>query len=156
LTELGVDDDAPAKVEGPLAALPHATIRSQPALEMHGRLPDWVADLRRLKDAGETVIFVAGTSGRAERTIELLKEYGLLAVPAFQRFRRRVDYTEMGGAPLLGIDGAAVISHGSSPPKAIKNAVRVAAEWAKAGLNDHIKAALDLELTRSQREGSRE
>jgi phosphate acyltransferase len=79
-----------------------------------------------------------------------------LVLPAFQRVRKRVDYTEMGGAPLLGIDGAAVISHGSSPPKAIKNAVRVAAEWAKAGLNEHIKAALDAELTRSQREGGRE
>ncbi|MGH7335446.1 MAG: phosphate acyltransferase PlsX [Candidatus Rokuibacteriota bacterium] len=79
-----------------------------------------------------------------------------LALPAFQRVRKRVDYTEMGGAPLLGIDGAAVISHGSSPPKAIKNAIRVAAEWAKAGLNEHIKAALDAELTRSQREGGRE
>jgi phosphate acyltransferase len=79
-----------------------------------------------------------------------------LALPAFQRFRKRVDYTEMGGAPLLGIDGAAVICHGASPPKAIKNAVRVAAEWAKAGLNDHIKAALEVELTRSGREGGRE
>jgi glycerol-3-phosphate acyltransferase PlsX len=79
-----------------------------------------------------------------------------LALPAFGRVRKRVDYTEMGGAPLLGIDGAAVISHGSSPPKAIKNAVRVAAEWAKSGLNEHIKAALDTELTRSQREGGRE
>jgi glycerol-3-phosphate acyltransferase PlsX len=67
-----------------------------------------------------------------------------------------VDYTEMGGAPLLGIDGAAVICHGSSPPKAIKNAVRVASEWAKAGLNEHIRMALDAELTRSQREGGRE
>jgi glycerol-3-phosphate acyltransferase PlsX len=79
-----------------------------------------------------------------------------LALPAFLRVRKRVDYTELGGAPLLGIDGAAVISHGSSPPKAIKNAVRVAAEWAKAGLNEHIKAALEAELMRSQREGGRE
>ena len=59
-------------------------------------------------------------------------------MPAFSRFRKRVDYTEMGGAPLLGIDGAAIICHGSSPVKAIKNAVRVAGEWAKAGLNEHI------------------
>jgi glycerol-3-phosphate acyltransferase PlsX len=79
-----------------------------------------------------------------------------LALPAFERFRKRVDYTEMGGAPLLGIDGAAVICHGSSPPKAIKNAVRVASEWAKAGLNEHIRMALDAELMRNQREGGRE
>jgi hypothetical protein len=40
--------------------------------------------------------------------------------------------------------------------KAIKNAVRVAAEWAKAGLNEHIKAALEAEVARGGREGGRE
>ena len=79
-----------------------------------------------------------------------------LAQPAFERFRKRIDYTEMGGAPLLGIDGAAIICHGSSPVKAIKNAVRVAAEWAKAGVNDHIRAALEAEVARGGREGTRE
>ena len=79
-----------------------------------------------------------------------------LAMPAFERFRKRIDYTEMGGAPLLGIDGAAIICHGASPVKAIKNAVRVAQEWANAGLNDHIKAALEAEVQRGGREGGRE
>ena len=79
-----------------------------------------------------------------------------LAMPAFERFRRRVDYTEMGGAPLLGIDGAAIICHGASPVKAIKNAVRVAREWAQAGVNEHIKAALEAEVARGGREGGRE
>jgi transcription-repair coupling factor (superfamily II helicase) len=81
LVELGLDDDAPGKPGDVLSTLPHATVRTQPALELHGRLAEWVAELRRLKDAGQQVLFVAGTSGRAERTIELLKEYGLLAVP---------------------------------------------------------------------------
>jgi glycerol-3-phosphate acyltransferase PlsX len=79
-----------------------------------------------------------------------------LALPAFARFRRRVDYTEMGGAPLLGIDGAAIICHGASPVKAIKNAVRVAGEWAAAGLNEHIRSALEAEVARGSREGGRE
>ena len=79
-----------------------------------------------------------------------------LALPAFGRFKKRVDYTEMGGAPLLGIDGAAIICHGSSPSKAIKNAVRVAGEWAKAGLNEHIKAALEAAVAHGDREGNRE
>ncbi len=80
-----------------------------------------------------------------------------LALPAFARFRKRVDYTEMGGAPLLGIDGGAIVCHGASPVKAIKNAIRVAAEWANAGLNEHIKAALDAEgVSRGGREGGRE
>ena len=79
-----------------------------------------------------------------------------LSMPAFARFKKRVDYTEMGGAPLLGIDGGAIICHGASPAKAIKNAVRVAAEWGKSGLNEHIRAALDAEVARGGREGGRE
>jgi glycerol-3-phosphate acyltransferase PlsX len=79
-----------------------------------------------------------------------------LSMPAFARFKKRVDYTEMGGAPLLGIDGGAIICHGASPAKAIKNAVRVAAEWGKSRLNEHIRAALDAEVARGGREGGRE
>ena len=79
-----------------------------------------------------------------------------LARPAFERFKKRVDYAELGGAPLLGIDGASIICHGSSPVKAIKNGVRVAGEWAKAGLNEHIRAALESETARGNRdEGGR-
>ena len=48
---------------------------------MKGRVADWVADIRRLRDDGETTLFVAATPGRAERTIELLKEYDVFAVP---------------------------------------------------------------------------
>ena len=60
---------------GPLA------IRSQPAVEIKGRVADWVAEIRRLRDDGETVLFVAASPGRAERTIELLKEYDVFAIP---------------------------------------------------------------------------
>jgi len=76
-----------------------------------------------------------------------------LAMPAFERFRRRIDYTEVGGAPLLGIDGAAIICHGASPVKAIKNAVRVAQEWTSAGLNEHIKTAIEAEVARAGQGG---
>jgi glycerol-3-phosphate acyltransferase PlsX len=94
---------------------------------------------------------------REELTRDARSKLGAaLAMPAFERFRRRVDYTEMGGAPLLGIDGAGIICHGASPVKAIKNAIRVAQEWAKAGLNEHIKAALEAEVARGGREGARE
>jgi transcription-repair coupling factor (superfamily II helicase) len=48
---------------------------------MHGRVSDWVAEIRRLREEGETVLFAAATAGRAERTIELLKEYDVFAVP---------------------------------------------------------------------------
>ena len=56
-------------------------IRCQPAVELKGRVADWVAEIRRLRDEGETVLFVAATPGRAERTIEVLKEYDVFAVP---------------------------------------------------------------------------
>ena len=56
-------------------------IRCQPAVELKGRVADWVAEIRRLRDEGEQTLFVAATAGRAERTIELLKEYDVFAIP---------------------------------------------------------------------------
>jgi len=105
----------------------------------------------------ESLAEMLGAMIKEELTRDVRSKLGAaLAMPAFGRFRKRVDYTEMGGAPLLGIDGAAIICHGASPVKAIKNAVRVAAEWAKAGLNEHIKAALEAEVARGGREAARE
>jgi len=63
----------------------------------------------------------------------------LLARSAFLRFKKRVDYTEYGGAPLLGVKGVCVISHGRSTAKAIKNAIRVAAECAESRVIEHIR-----------------
>ncbi len=51
----------------------------------------------------------------------------LLAREAFKEFKKRLDYSEYGGAPLLGLKGVAIVSHGSSNGNAIKNAIRVAA-----------------------------
>jgi phosphate acyltransferase len=80
-----------------------------------------------------------------------------LSKRAFQRMKKRVDYTEMGGAPLLGINGASIICHGASPVKAIKNGVRVAAEWVRNHVNEHIKTALEAEAVLAEgREGGRE
>jgi transcription-repair coupling factor (superfamily II helicase) len=88
LAQLGLDDDAPVGREGgvpgtpPLpAALPSFAVRCQPAVEMRGRVADWVTEIRHLRDANETALFVAATPGRAERTIELLKEYDIFAIP---------------------------------------------------------------------------
>ena len=50
-------------------------------MELKGRVADWVAEIRRRRDEGETTLFVAATHGRAERTIELLKEYDVFAIP---------------------------------------------------------------------------
>src|SRR5579864_9120649 len=59
----------------------------------------------------------------------------LLSRRAFQDFKKRLDYSEYGGAPLLGIRGVCIVSHGSSNANAIKNAVRVAVEFANSKLN---------------------
>jgi glycerol-3-phosphate acyltransferase PlsX len=67
----------------------------------------------------------------------------LLAKPAFDSFRKRVDYAEYGGAPLLGLNGTGIICHGRSNAKAIKNAIREAAEMVRNNVNDHIVELLD-------------
>ncbi|MCK4519009.1 MAG: phosphate acyltransferase PlsX [Candidatus Omnitrophica bacterium] len=63
---------------------------------------------------------------------------GLLSMPAFRNLKRKVDYAEQGGAPLLGIGGICIVGHGRSSAKAIKNAIRVAAEAALHNVNQHI------------------
>ncbi|HBL17624.1 MAG TPA: phosphate acyltransferase PlsX [Elusimicrobia bacterium] len=95
---------------------------------------------------------------REELTRDFVSKAGAaLSRAAFARMKRRVDYAEMGGAPLLGINGASIICHGASPVKAIKNALRVAAEWVKTDVNAHIKTALEAEaLLAEGREGGRE
>jgi glycerol-3-phosphate acyltransferase PlsX len=63
----------------------------------------------------------------------------LLARPAFRAFRRKVDYAEYGGVPLLGVRGNAIVCHGGSSARAIKNAVRVALEFNRHDVNDRIR-----------------
>jgi glycerol-3-phosphate acyltransferase PlsX len=68
----------------------------------------------------------------------------LLSRSAFADFKKRLDHTEYGGAPLLGVKGVCFITHGSSNTNAMKNAIRVAAEFAERPINDKI----ELELAR--------
>ena len=56
-------------------------IACQPALEFSGRMAEWVAEIRRARERGDTIVFVAHSPGRAERTIELLADYEVFAVP---------------------------------------------------------------------------
>ena len=65
-----------------------------------------------------------------------------MARPAFTAFKKRVDYAEYGGAPLLGIDGTGMICHGGSNAKAVMNAVRMAHESALLKVNDKLVAQL--------------
>lgn len=66
----------------------------------------------------------------------------LLARHAFKSFKKRVDYAEYGGAPLLGIDGIGIICHGQSSSHAIKNAILEAAKMAKGNINKDILDSL--------------
>lgn len=71
------------------------------------------------------------------------RQFGyLLSRRAYVDFKKRLDYTEYGGAPLLGVKGATIISHGSSNGNAIKNAIRVAAESANKEINSQIEHEL--------------
>ena len=66
----------------------------------------------------------------------------LLSRKAFNNFKKRLDYSEYGGAPLLGVRGPCIIGHGSSNEKAIMNGIRVAAEFAQAEVNAAIETTL--------------
>jgi len=68
---------------------------------------------------------------------------------AFRGVRKRIDYTEYGGAPLLGVRGVCVIGHGRSNANAVKNAIRVAAGLARARLNEKIKQELSAVVARA-------
>src|SRR6185503_19856660 len=66
----------------------------------------------------------------------------LLSRSAFADFKKRLDHTEYGGAPLLGVKGACFITHGSSNANAIKNAIRVAAEFVQRQIPQSIEREL--------------
>jgi glycerol-3-phosphate acyltransferase PlsX len=66
----------------------------------------------------------------------------LLSRSAFTDFKKRLDHTEYGGAPLLGVKGVCIVTHGSSNANAIKNAIRVASELAEGAVNERIERGL--------------
>ncbi len=87
--------------------------------------------------------------GIAEMVMTLLKQevrkgifsqIGILFMSfALRRFKKRVDYSEYGGAPLLGLNEPVIISHGGSSAKAIRNALLEAEKFAEQRVNDHIR-----------------
>jgi phosphate acyltransferase len=92
------------------------------------------------------------SEGLAEAAMQMLKKeimktwrakLGYLLIPkAFAGFKRQVDYAEYGGAPLLGINGTGIICHGASNAMAIRNAIEVAADMVRNGVNDAIVRSL--------------
>ena len=92
------------------------------------------------------------SEGLVEHMVSMLKEGlnstlsaqvgAVLSRRAFQDIKKKLDYSEYGGAPLLGIRGVTVIGHGRSNANAIKNAIRVAAELSRAKINEKIEQEL--------------
>jgi glycerol-3-phosphate acyltransferase PlsX len=67
---------------------------------------------------------------------------GFLALPALRRFKKKLDYAEYGGAPLLGVKGITIIGHGRSNALAVKNAIRAAVTASEHRVNEHIQTSL--------------
>lgn len=73
----------------------------------------------------------------------ILGKIGILfLMPSLKRFKKELDYSEYGGAPLLGVNGVVIIGHGRSNVKAIKNAIRVAKEEVERKFNEKILEAI--------------
>jgi glycerol-3-phosphate acyltransferase PlsX len=103
--------------------------------------------------AAEAVAEAVGIMIRENIGDNLIRKLGyLLMKPAFYALKRRVDYAEYGGAPLLGVDGISIISHGRSSARAIRNAIGVAAKFAEGEVNKHIREDIEnnVELTKSK------
>jgi phosphate acyltransferase len=92
-------------------------------------------------------VVLKSVEGAAEVIMSMVREEigraGILArlgaammMKPLRSLKRRTDYAEYGGAPLLGVDGVALICHGGSNARAIKNAVRVAGQFAQSRLGD--------------------
>jgi len=98
-------------------------------------------------------IVLKTSEGVASTIIEMMKQNIKKSIPAkigallmkrkvFANLKKQIDYAEYGGAPLLGINGCAIISHGSSNAKAIKNAIFQAIKFANSDINNKIEEEL--------------
>jgi glycerol-3-phosphate acyltransferase PlsX len=97
-------------------------------------------------------VILKTSEGVAKYLLDILKEEitgrqvskvgAMLAKPAFDETKRRLDYREYGGAPLLGIDGVVIIGHGRSDTLAIRNGIRLAAQTVENGVVEATKQGL--------------
>ena len=74
---------------------------------------------------------------------------GILALGTLQRFKRKLDYSEYGGAPLLGIKGITIVGHGRSNANAVKNAINAAVIASEHKVNEHIQQSLAHTLSKT-------
>lgn len=93
----------------------------------------------------EGIVFFLKSAFKREAINSVMAKTGLLMLKStLNKLVKSMDYAEYGGAPLLGINGVAIVSHGGSNAKAIKNAILVAKRYVENNVNDHIREQLQL------------
>ncbi len=91
----------------------------------------------------ESLAYALDRTFRDEIMRSPIRRFGAFLVkPAFRRLRKKVDYAEYGGAPLLGINGVCVVGHGRSSPRAVANAIAVAERFIGQNVNEHLVRAI--------------
>ncbi|MCI5532707.1 MAG: phosphate acyltransferase PlsX [Caecibacter massiliensis] len=99
-----------------------------------------------LKFGESMAMFIYRLVKQAIKNSGFIAKLGALAIyPALKSLKKRLDFTEYGGAPLLGVNGSFIICHGSSKAKAIKNAIRVAGELVQQDVTGHIRNSIEEE-----------
>jgi len=98
-------------------------------------------------------LVLKSSEGVASTITHLIKDYirkspiaitgALLMRKVFKLLKKELDYAEVGGAPLIGVKGCTIVSHGKSNSKAIRNAIKQAIDFVDTGVNVHIERALD-------------
>jgi len=101
-------------------------------------------------------LVLKSSEGVASTITYLIKDYirkspvaitgALLMRKVFKLLTKELDYAEVGGAPLIGVKGCAIVSHGKSNSKAIKHAIKQAIDFVDTGVNAHVERALDTAL----------
>jgi glycerol-3-phosphate acyltransferase PlsX len=144
----------------------HALLAAEPRITFIGNvegnaIPTGVADVV-VTDGFTGNVAIKVAEGSADLILRELRDaltsklhYKLAAAvlrPAFRRVRTRIDYSEYGGAPLLGVNGVAIVAHGRSDAHAIVNAVRVARDAVEGGVVEKIAAAMASEAHTEQPE----
>jgi phosphate acyltransferase len=134
----------------------HARLKRHANLNFSGNIegkdiPNCAADVV-VTDGFDGNIVIKLSEGLSNMLVDLIQSEiksnfltalgGALSLPAFSRVRKRLDYSEYGGGPLLGVNGVVIIGHGRSNSNAVKNAIRVAKQTVESRVLDVIRTGV--------------
>jgi len=142
-------------LNGPHAGMFYGNVEGRDVYEGHARVivcEGFTGNI--LLKGGEGAVeflFSALKESMARLMVELPPESAARVAQGLGELKRRYEYREFGGAPLLGIRGACIICHGSSDDRAIRNALRVAFNFGRSGLNDEILQVLSHSAPRTEK-----